>query len=342
LSERDPITNKLPGTELELFDIEDPTNGSDLDRLDELYIEYRSDKLFAQAGRISFTSPLINPQDTRMKPYAAQGVHVQVPVQDKHQLTLAWLDHFSPRSTVEWVKAEESIGIYPTGVNPDGSPSEYEHHTNTKGVGIVGLKSNFGDRLQTEVWDYLIENVSNNVYGKANLALNEKLSVGLEGLYQNKVGTGGNEKEDKRYFAQENQWLIGSQLAYMPSSDLKLSLNYLHIGDEGRFLFPREWGREQFFVTQPRGRFEGSGKADVLNLRVLKRWSDNLSVEAGITKAWLPALQNFRANKYGQPSYLGFVLDANYVPLKPILDGLSFRLLYVGRTSQNVPFEAMY
>ncbi|MDX5435544.1 MAG: DUF2490 domain-containing protein, partial [Pontibacter sp.] len=342
LAELDPIAKRLPRNELELFDIQNPSNRSDLDRLDELYLEYRSEKLFAQAGRISFTSPLINPQDTRMKPYAAQGVQLQIPIQDQHNLTLAWLDHFSPRSTVEWVKAEESIGIYPTGVNPDGSPSEYEHHTNTKGVGIAGLKSTFGDKLQTEVWDYLIENVSNNLYGKANLALNEKVSVGLEGLYQSKVGTGGNEEEDKRYFAQENQWLIGSQLAYMPSSDIKLSLNYLHLGDGGRFLFPREWGREQFFVTQPRGRFEGSGKADVLNLRVLKKWSDNLSVEAGITKAWLPALENAALNKYRQPSYLGFVLDTQYAPKKPVLDGLSFRLLYVGRTSQNVPLPDMY
>ncbi|GAB3199606.1 hypothetical protein ABID22_002389 [Pontibacter aydingkolensis] len=343
LSEADPIARRLPGTELELFDIEDPTNGADLDRLDELYLEYKSEGLFAQAGRISFTSPLINPQDTRMKPYAAQGIQVQVPIKENNRLTLAWLDHFSPRSTVEWFTAGESIGIYGSGVDPQGEPSEYEHHTKTAGVAIAGLQAKPHPRVQTEIWNYFIENISNNLYGKALVEVAPQVSVGVEGLYQNQLGNGGNKEEGKRYFPDQKQWLIGGRLAYEPK-DWSFSLNYLHTGNEGRFLFPREWGREQFFATLPRGRMEGTGNADLLALRVVKRWSDQLSVEGAVAKAWMPSVDDHRFNKYGQPSYVGLITDIHYTPQKPVLDGLSFRLLYVGRFSDTsgLALEDMY
>jgi hypothetical protein len=343
INEADPIAGKHPKLELELFDIEDPENRADLDRLDELYLEYRSDKLGVQLGRIVFNSPLINPQDTRMKPYAAQGINVQVPVQQHSLLTLAWLDHFSPRSTVEWSRASESIGIFPSGVNDQGQPSEYEHNTHTKGVAIAGLQTQPNSKLKAEVWDYWIDNISNNLYGKAVIEVAPSVKVGLEGLYQQQVGKGGNVLEELTYFPDQKQWLVGGRLAYEPSS-WHVSLNYLHIGDNGRFLFPREWGREQFFATLSRGRMEGTGNSDLLNVRVKKEWSDNLSLEGAVSKAWLPAVNDYEHNKYGATSYLGFVTDLHYKPAKPVLDGLSFRFLYVGRVSPNsdLPLKDMY
>lgn len=343
LSEVDPIARRLPSTELELFDIEDPTNGADLDRLDELYLEYKSEGLFAQAGRISFTSPLINPQDTRMKPYAAQGIQVQVPIKENNRLTLAWLDHFSPRSTVEWVTAGESIGIYGSGVDPHGESSKYEHHTQTAGVAIAGLQTKPHARVKAEVWNYFLENISNNLYGKALVEVAPRVTVGVEGLYQNKIGNGGHQQEAKRYFTNQQQWLAGGRLAY-ERSDWGISLNYLRTGNEGRFLFPREWGREQFFATLPRGRMEGTGNADLLAVKLIKKWSDQLSIETAISKAWLPGINNYRFNKYKAPSYSGFVADIRYAPQKPVLDGLSFRLLYVGKFSDTngLSLEDMY
>ncbi|MBD1396444.1 outer membrane porin, OprD family [Pontibacter sp. JH31] len=341
--ERDFIAEKHPKFELELFDIEDPHNKADLDRLDEIYLAYNAKHLRAKVGRFSFTSPLMNPQDTRMKPYSFQGIKVQIPFQEKGQITFAWFDHFSPRSTVEWFKADETIGIFSPGVDEFGNPSDYPHHTSTKGVAVAGLELHPNKRLKAEAWNYWIENVSNNSYGKAVVAVAPQVKLGVEGLYQFQVGDGGNPKTQHVYFPEQRQWLAGGMLAY-ELNNLNLSLNYLHIDGDGRFLFPREWGREQFFATLSRGRMEGVGKADLLVAKAHKHWSGNFSSELALARSWLPEPTDYRYNKYGAVSYWGWVADLKYSPAKPVLDGLSFRLLYIGRESPGtgIPLKDRY
>lgn len=167
-------------------------------------------------------------------------------------------------------KADESIGIFSAGVDAQGNPSGYPHHISTKGVAVTDLQINTDEAykgLNAEVWNYWIENVSNTSYSKATLAIIPQVRVGVEGLYQVQVGNGGNPEEALTYFPDQQQWLVGGQLAYVPTS-WEISLNYLHIAGDGRFLFPREWGREQFFATLFRGRMEGSGKSDLFVAKV--------------------------------------------------------------------------
>ncbi|WP_156180469.1 porin [Rufibacter radiotolerans] len=343
LDHKDPISHKHPKLEMELFDVEDPGNRGDLDRLDALYLEYSSPKLRARIGRFSFTSPIMNPQDTRMKPYSFQGIHVQVPVFRKGQLDVAWLNHFSPRSTVEWFLAEESIGVFPVGVDEEGQPSGYSHHTITKGVAITGLSLPVGHHLKTEIWNYWLDNVANNTYGKAVATVLPKVKVGVEGLYQVQVGDGGNSDARYAYFQDQKQWLAGAMVGFTPEA-WNLSVNYLHVGKGGRFLFPREWGREQFFATMPRGRIEGMGNSKLLVVKGKHHWSRTFSTEIAASRAWLPAPSDYRHNKYGSLEYYGWLADVNYTPAKPVLQGLSFRFLYVGRVSPGaaVPLKDYY
>lgn len=58
----------------------------------------------------------------------------------------------------------------------------------------------------------------------------------------------------------------------------------------------------------------------------------------------MPGSNTYSHNKYGAVPYLGWLADINYRPAKPVLKGLNFRLLYVGRTSPDtdMPLEAMY
>ncbi|MDX5483072.1 MAG: porin [Hymenobacteraceae bacterium] len=343
IGKRDPVAEKHPKLELELFDIEDPDNKADLDRLDELYLEYGSARLRARAGRFSFTSPLINPQDGRMKPYSFQGISVQVPLREQNLLTLAWFDHFSPRSTVSWFRADEAIGIFSPGVDTDGNPSGYPHHLSTAGVAVAGLQLQPGRRLSTETWTYWIENISSTSYSRMVAAVTPRVKIGIEGLYQFRVGNGGNPEQSLAYFPDQRQWLLGTMLAYEPDS-WHLSMNYLRIGAKGRLLFPREWGREQFFVTLPRGRLEGTGNTDMLVAKARKRWSERLYAEIALARSWLPAPEEYRRNKYGAVSYWGWVADLQYIPARPVLEGLSVRLLYVGRMSpgKDIPLREMY
>ncbi|MDX5345604.1 MAG: porin, partial [Hymenobacteraceae bacterium] len=343
IAEPDPVSGKLPRYELELFDLEDPENRDDLDRLDELYLDYHSRYFRATAGRFSFNSPFINPQDGRMKPYSVQGVRVQVPYQHKALLTLAWLDHFSPRSTVSWYRAEEVIGIYSLGVDENGNRSGYKHHISTKGVAVASLQFKPNAKLQAETWNYWLENISNTSYGRAVYAVNPNIKMGAEALYQFQVGNGGNAEAAKTYFPDQEQWVLGSMLAFEPQN-WHLSLNYLHLGSGGRFLFPKEFGREQFFSTLSRGRLEGLGNSDALTLKARRYFKNQFSVEVGITKTWLPAPTNFRYNKYGYDDSWTGVADIHYKPTLERLKGFQFRLMYVARFSPNtsLPLENTY
>jgi hypothetical protein len=344
IGERDPISEKHPRLELELFDIEDPENKADLDRLDELYLQYTSKKLKVKAGRFCSSSPLMNPQDTRMKPYAFQGIELVLPLHKQGSISMAWFDHFSPRSTVSWFKAGETIGLFSPGVDEQGNPSGYRHHTSTRGVAVAGLQLKPHPKLHTEAWNYWIDNISNNSYGRAVAEVLPRLKVGVEGLYQFQQGQGGNPESSLAYFPDQRQWLAGGMLAYGRPARGQLSLNYLHIGDGGRFLFPREWGREQFFATLPRGRMEGTGRSDLLVMKAKKQWSPTFSSELALAKSWLPDPATYQYNKYGAVTYWGWVADLHYTPANPVLEGLSFRLLYVGRSSPgaDIPLKDMY
>src|SRR5690606_6020591 len=145
---------KLPRYELELFDIEEPENKADLDRLDEAYLEYHTQHVKATIGRFSFNSPLINPQDGRMKPYSVQGISLEIPVKQTAKISLAWLNHFSPRSTTAWYQTGESIGIFSTGVHENGRPSGYKSQVQTLGVAVAGFQWQKSGFLTTEVWNY--------------------------------------------------------------------------------------------------------------------------------------------------------------------------------------------
>ncbi|MGV3585524.1 MAG: porin [Adhaeribacter sp.] len=343
LAEKDPIGHKRPLTERELFDIEDSENKYDLDRLESAYLEYNSKKLRSKLGRFSFHSPLINPQDTRMKPYTVQGVQVELPVGKNSLATLAWLDHFSPRSVVEWKKAEETIGIYSPGVNFNGEPGRYQNQTHTKGVAVAGLVVGLPGKLQWQGWNYWIENISNTSYGRILIPARRYLKFGFEGLYQFQVGNGGHSSSDTTYFPDQREWLAGAMISYQKSNS-QISLNFLYTGNSGRFTFPREWGREQFFATIPRGRLEGTGAANLLVVKAKKIWSPELSSGLAIAKAWLPAINDFPHNKYGVISYWSPMVDLTLQPEYRPLKGVVFRLLYVAKASPGakVPLGQMF
>ncbi|MGV3540648.1 MAG: porin [Rufibacter sp.] len=343
LDQKDPIAGKYPSNEGELFDIENPHNKDNLDRLESAYLEYRTEKLHVRIGRFDFTSPLINPQDTRMKPYSVQGVMAQVPVGQHTKLTAAWLDHFSPRGVIEWGNTRHTIGLYSNGVNIDGSPSGYRHHIESRGVAAAGLQGQGIQNSQWQAWNYWIENIANTSYGRVVMPISERMKVGLEGLYQFQLGNGGHPAHDSTYFPDQQEWVAGGMVGYS-TPQWALSANYLHTGGNGRFTFPREWGREQFFATLSRGRLEGTGQSDILVVKSTRNWSPGLSSELALAKAWLPGYGNAALNKYGAVSYWGTLLDVTYTPLLPALKGVVLRLLYIGKLSPNtsLPLERMY
>ena len=346
LSVRDPYSGRYPIFELQLFDVEDPTNKYDLDRLEELYLAYHFGDSKVSYGRQEINTPFVNPTDGRMKPYAFQGFVFEMNEFENSKLNLMWITHVSPRSTVEWYTMEESLGIYSEGFTPMGDTAHYHHNISTKGLAIVGLEHSFSPNVRAEGWYYYADNLLSTFYSKvqvkAPLSSSFEIYGGLEATVQGKVGNGGNPETELAYVCPgDKSRVFGGQIGARYAG-LDFSVNALVLNDDGRFLFPREWGRENFFATESRGRLEGTGNGNLINFRLKKEFTDRLSAQADYMRYDGPGWDNFEFNKYGISDYDQFNLELCY-HFHKWFEGLDLRFLYVHKASrEDVPAEIVY
>ncbi len=315
----------FPKFELQLFDVKDPQNHTDLDRLDELYLAFHRKQVWAEVGRITVQSSLINPMDTRMKPYTFQGI--QGGWHDhKHQISGAFLHRVGPRSTVHWYDMGESIGAFQSGHQMDGTPSDYAGKTTSPGVGLMHYKfGNEGEKLSVDIWNYLILNVSNTFHGRVSYTTKRGFMAGLEYLQQGQVGNGGNEVLAHQYFPDQTARIFGTRVGYH-GKKWQLYLNGTWATREGRFTFPTEWGREQFWSTVARSRTEGLGGFQLVNLSLRIHPLKNLFIRTDLAHLRAPKPEEFRLNKYGNVSYTQWNMDIDYV-FHQALEGLHLRFI---------------
>lgn len=107
------------------------------------------------------------------------------------------------------------------------------------------------------------------------------------------------------------------------------SLNYNRITAHGRYLMPREWGRDPFFTFLPRERNEGLGDVHAIMGKInYKLPSLKLTASAAFGFYKLPEVTNFALNKYGLPSYNQLNVDIRY-QFAGLLKGLETQFLYV-------------
>lgn len=342
----DPITQSQNRYEILLYDLQHPSNRAHLDRLEEFFISYEKESLSIWVGRHHFNSLLLNASDNRMRPNLFSGVSVGFKP-GRFGVKAAWFSHVITRGSLEWLSVEESFGLYSTGRNPLGSSEDYKHHIDSEGIATVGLDFT-SDRLKIESWNYLAQGVFglSMVQAKGHLPTNSGPQVlwGVQGFYESAVGNGGNENPEKAYILPDeksNGFGLQGGLKWVNS---QLTLNYLNISDQGRFLFPREWGREDFFVSLPRERFEGLGGVDVKMVRFDQNLiQEKLKIGLGASYVDNPDQDSLRLNKYGVPDYYQFSALADY-QFGGFFTGLDFQLLVVGKkatANQEVSFENM-
>ncbi|MGY6562141.1 MAG: OprD family outer membrane porin [Luteibaculaceae bacterium] len=329
----DPISGAGSRYEITLLDMHDPENGTDLDRLEDLYLRFKKKNLEIVIGRQEIESPLLNRQDNRMRPNIFQGVVSNYTIKDG-LVTAAWLTAVTPRGTVDWYSIEESMGVYPFGRDVDGNISQFPGNTATRGIFMAGLQKNI-QGVNTQVWNYYTENVFNLTFVQSDFE-NDNWKLGFQGFYQSAIGQGGNAEINKAFIMPNEQtYALGGQVGHRVGQNL-LTLNYLHIANEGRFLFPREWGREKFYASLNRERFEGNGGLDAYTLRyVFNHYNDvkgKLSLGASVVNN--AGLESFRLNKYGMPAYYHFAAVYDYL-FTGKLSGLSVRALAAAKLAQD-------
>ncbi|MGM0588910.1 MAG: OprD family outer membrane porin [Bacteroidota bacterium] len=262
LRKPDPTTGKLPRYTLGLYDVQHPGKPS-ISFIGRLNLTYSPGNHELTVGRMLPKTPFFNPEDGRMIPTLAQGVRYTYRPDNQFMGQVYFIQAVAPRSTGKWYTIGNSLGTYSAGLRSDGTPSQYAGNVDTDGLVIARFGWNYAQHGNVNLWNYRLTNVFNLAYfqGHQTIFTSNPWTVraSVEGFYQNGVGEGGSTQPDLRYIDPEAEsWGLGARVAVI-HQPLTFSLAGLRIGPAGRFLFPREWGREPFFVFQKRERAEGSG-----------------------------------------------------------------------------------
>lgn len=240
LGKADPATNAHNRYEIGLFDMEDPYNKKNIDRLEELYLAYQFKKNTITFGKQIINTPFINPQDSRMRPTEVEGLFAQLHPASSIKIESGLLYNISPRGTTEWHPASHSIGIYPQGINRNGTPGNYKNKLHSKGVFLAGLHFQPDTETHVQAWEYVAE----NIFHTALLQAEKKFPLpkgrwlaAVQYIRQDALHDGGNPNPELTYFDPLNKVNVFGARTGWEQEHMQVTLNYTRIAGSGRFIF---------------------------------------------------------------------------------------------------------
>jgi hypothetical protein len=342
LHNADSITGQFNRYEVGLFDIENPDNHKDMDRLEELYLKYNLKKGHVIFGRQLINTPMINLQDGRMRGTGVEGLWLDYELK-KLRFEGGFLYAISPRSTTKWYYVDNSIGLYPSGIGVDGKKSDYLNNLYSKGVGVMSIKYKAKQNLEFQVWDYYIDNILNSALFQFNyekkIRDEKKFILAGQFIRQDAINFGGNEDQSKTYTVKGSKSMTFGGRIGLNVKNTQFSINYNRITKHGRYLFPREWGRDPFFTFLPRERNDGFGDVHALVGKIEQKFvKSGIKSSLGVGYVSMPDVLNFELNKYGLPSYYQLNLDVRY-QFKKYFKGLESQLLVVSKLNAGNLYE---
>jgi hypothetical protein len=331
LTKNDPTTGMPNRYEVGQFDIQDPSNKSDMDRLEDFNLKYHYKKSVLTWGKQSINTPFINPQDGRMRPTAEQGLWLDLKEIKRTRIQGGWLTRISPRGTVKWFDLDESIGLYPSGLNTEGGKSGYKGNLSSSGVGILGLSYQIKPGWTIQGWEYYTEKIFHTLMLQTDaewrLGGKNFVVTGFQYTHQNAIGDGGNKDLGKTYFDPRQKANVLSGRVGLRHEGSRVLLNYTRITADGRFLFPREWGREPMYTFLKRERNEGAGDVNAFSVNYFKDWGGKFRSEISYGYYDMPGVTRTALNKYAMPSYHQFLADVTY-EFSGFMKGLQIEAMY--------------
>lgn len=327
LNHIDETTGKSSKYEQQLFDVEHSHNYNDLDRLEELYLDYLYKGFNLEIGRLDVTTPMVNMHDGRMKPKVFQGAVVKQRINPKNNLFLSWFIGASPRSTIHWYSIEDAIGIYDNGLLSDGEDAHYHGYINTKGLGILGYTHHITKKSKLEFWNYHLDNIVNTSIPKWTYTPKSGFGGGLMGMLQLPINNGGNLSDHLTYYKPNHYTIALSARASYKLKNKLFAINATRIGKSGKYVFPREFGVDPFFTFISRSQLEGFGDVTAVGANI-KHQKNGL--DAGLNYNLILSVDNIELNKYNIPAYHQLNFDVNY-HFKNKWEGFHIRFLYVMR-----------
>lgn len=343
LTVRDPKTNMANRYELGLFDVENPGNKKDMDRLEELFVKYSYKESHVTFGRQLINTPFINLQDGRMRPTGVEGLYLDIAASKRLKLEGGYLYAISPRGTTKWFYIGSSIGVYPSGVNALGEPSNHHNNLKSDGLYMMGAHYQLTKGIKLHAWDLRVDNIFNSFLlqsdFKHKLASGSTIIGGLQMVRQSAVGNGGNDNPLQAYKMPGTQAMtFGGQLGLQHGNGTT-TLAYNRITKEGRYLMPREWGRDPFFTFMPRERNEGYGDLHAIVGKYAHNFPNKrIKASAAFGYFKLPDVHNYALNKYGMASYSQLNIDVRY-SFEGFFKGVDAQLLYVSKYSVGDTYD---
>lgn len=332
----DQSTQNPSRYELGLFDVTNPADKRELTRLEDLWVRFERKKSSIRFGKYLPENIFINGQDGRMRPTLVQGVQLKTAI-GKNNLEVQLINRIAPRSTIKWYSVEETFGIYPEGRNPDGTPSAYFQQTKTPGIAIAELTNTALKNTSVLAGSITVPNVFQTYYVNPEYAT-KSFFAGLMIVGQHPLGNGGNELAVNKYANETDKSLVFSGQIGKKIKKHAVDMNFTTIRSSGRFLMPREWGREPFYTFMPRERNEGAGGVNAVSTNVKVAVSKQFITRLSYGKFYMPDITDAAQNKYALPSYNQFNVLLNYA-FKNEFNGLVIRGLYVRKDLMDKQVE---
>ena len=332
---RDPVTQNFNRYEVGLFDVNNPSDRF-FGKVEELQISYSAPKFNAVVGRMDINSTFINPQDGRLSPTFVEGIRLEYQLDKKNSFSAQLIGRMSPRSTSGWFDIGETIGMYPVGQSEFGGPSNYEGNTDSDFLTVMDWQHRTDSDVRLQLNHTYVGNISSTVFTQVikdwDILNNAKKFVtGLQFIVQNGLGEGGNPEPIKRYKNPDDlNFVLGGRVGIKFKRSVWM-LNYTRIDGRGRFLNPREWGRDPFFTFIPRERNEGYNQVDAFTTYYQRNIPEKgLQIYGFAGLHFLPEPANTELNKYAFPSYAQANLGAKFAPTR-WLKGLEFHTILMSK-----------
>jgi hypothetical protein len=328
----DPVSGQANRYETGLFDLLDPRDRL-FGKLETLSLAYSTTKLGIKVGRMGINSDWVNAQDGRLSPTVVEGVNAWFAPDSKWKFSLWGIGRMSIRGSSEWFSVGKTVGIYPTGRSVSGKPAQYFDNTSSDWMGIWEVDRLVGKDAKIHFSNTLAQNLFSTYLLSAEK--NKKVAsgiwtVGIQTGYQHSLGDGGNSNPELAYkMPGDRNYALSGRIAWKNSKWIA-QLNYTHVGGKGRWLSPREWGKDAWYTFIPRERNEGFETVDALVGYGEYRFEKiQLTLYAHLGIHWLPDTSNAPANKYNFASYGQGNLGMKYQPRN--VKNLDFHLILMNK-----------
>lgn len=311
----DPLSGQSNRYEIGLFDILNPRDRF-FGKIETLSVSYSQNQWGLVAGRMGIDSDWVNLQDGRLAPTAVEGINFWYESENQFKLEYWGIGKISVRGTSQWLSIGESIGVFPVGRDIQGNPSNYFGNTQSKWISIVELSKSW-ENYTAKASMTTVQNISNSLWikGEHRLTKNSKWLFGAQFGFQHGVGEGGNTDLQLAYKNPEDRnYAVSFRVGYT-TKRLKSNLNFTHLGGNGRWLSPREWGKDAWYTFIPRERNEGFSRLTAWTAYMEYKFPTlGLSSYVHVGVHLLQDIDLVEGNKYNFPSYRQMNFGIKYQP----------------------------